>query len=64
MTRGDAPGATYQAFPLCSGSQVPTAGGCVAVQKLDANGQPTTGTPAAVRFTGVTGHFSTWGSRS
>ena len=31
------------------------------VQLLDANEQPTTGTPAIVRFVGVVGHFSTWG---
>jgi hypothetical protein len=59
-TRGDAPGGTYQAFPICSASQAPAAGGCVQVQKLDAAGQPTTGAPTAVRFTGVTGHFSRW----
>jgi hypothetical protein len=59
-TRGDAPGGTYQAFPICSGTQAPAPGGCVQVQKLDAAGQPTTGAPTAVRFTGVTGHFSRW----
>jgi hypothetical protein len=59
-TRGDAPGGTYQALPICSGSQAPAAGGCVQVQKLDAAGQPTTGAPTTVRFTGVTGHFSRW----
>ncbi len=30
------------------------------VQKLDANGAPTTGTPAIVRFSNVVGHFSIW----
>ena len=60
VTKGDGPTDSYQAFPLCAGTQVPTADGCVAVEKLDANGQPTTGTPAVVRFSGVTGHFSTW----
>ena len=59
-TRGDAPGGSYQAFPLCAAGVPPTADGCVRVEKLDANGQPTTGVPAAVRFTGVTGHFSAW----
>ena len=60
VTKSDGPTDSYQAFPLCTGTQVPTADGCVAVEKLDANGQPTTGTPTVVRFTGVTGHFSTW----
>jgi hypothetical protein len=59
-TRGDGPGESYQAFSLCGGSDAPSANGCVAVEKLDANGQPTTGTPAVVRFTGIAGHFSTW----
>ncbi|MGH2808649.1 MAG: hypothetical protein ACRDKT_15400, partial [Actinomycetota bacterium] len=59
-TRGDAPDATYQAFPLCGGSETPTADGCVQVELLDATGVATTGTPASVRFTGVVGHFSTW----
>ena len=59
-TRGDAPGATYQAFSLCTGGASPSADGCVAVAKLDASGQPTSGTPAVVRFAGVVGHFSTW----
>ena len=30
------------------------------VETFDANGQPTTGTPARVRFSNVIGHFSTW----
>ncbi len=59
-TRGDAPGGTYQAFPLCTGGAVPSADGCVSVTKLDSNGQPTSGTPDVVRFSGVVGHFSTW----
>ena len=59
-TRGDAPGGTYQAFPLCTGSAAPSADGCIAVTRLDASGQPTSGTPAVVRFSGVVGHFSTW----
>jgi len=59
-TRGDAAGSQYQAFPICGTGQQPTAGGCVLVELLDANGQPTTGTPAIVRFSNVVGHFSTW----
>jgi TolB protein len=59
-TKGDNPDANYQALPLCAGAESPTANGCVMVELLDANGEPTTGTPAAVRFTGVAGHFSTW----
>ena len=59
-TRGSAAGSQYQAFPICTNGQQPSAGGCVLVQLLDANGQPTTGTPAIVRFSNVVGHFSTW----
>jgi hypothetical protein len=61
VTKGDAPDSPYLPFPVCNAAQVPTAGGCVRVQQLDANGEPTTGVPAIVRFSGVTGHFSTWG---
>jgi hypothetical protein len=61
VTRGDTPGALYQSFGMCTGGQVPTVDGCVQVQLLDANEQPTTGIPAIVRFVGVVGHFSTWG---
>jgi hypothetical protein len=61
FTRSDPPENFSQAFPVCTGVDVPTAGGCVRVQQLDANGEPTTGVPAIVRFSGVTGHFSTWG---
>jgi hypothetical protein len=32
----------------------------VKVEAFDANGQPTTGTPALVRFSNAIGHFSTW----
>lgn len=39
---------------------MPTVDGCVLVETLDANGQPTTGTPAILRFSNVVGHFSTW----
>ncbi len=61
VTKGGEAGDTYQAFPLCTGGAVPTADGCILVERLAADGQPTTGPPAIVRFTGVTGHFSTWG---
>jgi hypothetical protein len=59
-TRSDVAGSQYQAFPVCADGQIPTSGGCVRVQLLDANGQPTTGTPAIVRFSNVVGHFSIW----
>jgi hypothetical protein len=61
VTKGGGSGDTYQAFPLCSGGAAPTADGCVLVERLDADGQTTAGPPAIVRFSGVTGHFSTWG---
>ncbi|MBE7436604.1 MAG: hypothetical protein HS100_21995 [Anaerolineales bacterium] len=60
VTKGDAVGSVYQAFPICSGADVPTADGCVLVETFDALGQPTSGTPAIVRFSNVVGHFSTW----
>ena len=60
VTKGDAAGSVYQAFPICSGIDVPTVGGCVRVETFDAAGLPTTGTPAIVRFSNVVGHFSTW----
>jgi hypothetical protein len=59
-TKGDATGSQYQAFPICTASQTPTADGCVRVEALDINGQPTTGTPAVLRFSNVVGHFSAW----
>ena len=59
-TQGDAPGSTYQAFPICTAGQTPTVAGCVLVETLGANGQPTAGTPAILRFSNVVGHFSTW----
>ena len=59
-TRGDVEGSAYQAFPLCGDGGAPGADGCVLVQLLDAAGQPTTDTPAIVRFSNVVGHFSTW----
>ena len=58
--KGDAPGSVYQAFPVCSGSQTPAADACVAIAYLAAEGSPTTGNPAFVRFDGVVGHFSTY----
>jgi hypothetical protein len=62
--KGDAPGSVYQTFAVCSGDQLPSAGGCVAIQRLDAAGQPLPAgdpsVPATVRFTGATGHFSTF----
>lgn len=59
-TKGDAAGSTYQAFAICAVGEAPTPDGCVVVETLDANGQPTTGTPAIIRFSSVVGHFSTW----
>ena len=58
--KGDAPGSEYAAFPVCLGSQTPAADGCVAIAFLDANGNPTGGNPAFVRFDGVVGHFSSY----
>lgn len=60
VTKGDAPGSVFQAFPICVGAQTPTGDGCVRVETFDALGQPTSGTPAIVRFSNVIGHFSTW----
>ncbi|MEQ1764756.1 MAG: LamG-like jellyroll fold domain-containing protein [Pyrinomonadaceae bacterium] len=59
-TRSDKPGASYQAFPVCPIGIAPTAGGCVLVETLDENREPTNDPPAVIRFSGVTGHFSTW----
>jgi hypothetical protein len=59
-TKGDGAGSQYQAFPICTASQTPVADGCVSVEALDINGQPTTGTPAVLRFSNVVGHFSSW----
>jgi len=60
-TRGDAQGSAFQSFNVCGGGAAPTAAGCVRVERLDANGAPiAAGTPARVRFTGVTGHFSSF----
>ena len=62
---GDAPGSVMQTFPVCDSGQAPSAGGCVSVAKLDATGTPlphgSPNEPAVVRFSGVAGHFSTWG---
>jgi hypothetical protein len=60
VTKGDAIGDSFQAFPVCASAETPTAGGCVQVETFDAGKLPTTGTPARVRFSGVIGHFSTW----
>jgi hypothetical protein len=61
--RGDAAGSAYQIFAICAG-QLPSAGGCVDVTRFDANGAPIApgdpSAPAAVRFTGIIGHFSTY----
>jgi len=59
-TQSDAPGSTYQAFPVCTAGAPPTVNGCVLVELMDANGQPTTGTPGIVRFSTIVGHFSVW----
>jgi hypothetical protein len=59
--KGDDMGAQYRAFALCAEAQTPAADGCVAVTFLAADGTPTTGNPAFVRFDGVVGHFSTYG---
>jgi hypothetical protein len=61
VTKGDAPDANYQAFPICPGSEEPAADGCVRVELLDANGQPPTDPPAILRFSNIVGHFSVWG---
>lgn len=60
VTKGDAVGSVFQAFPICGSSETPMADGCVRVETFDALGVPTTGTPAIVRFSNVIGHFSTW----
>jgi hypothetical protein len=58
--KADAAGSMYAAFPVCAGSQTPAANQCVAIEYLTADGTPTTGNPAFVRFSGVVGHFSTY----
>jgi hypothetical protein len=62
---GDAPGSTWQTFPICATNESPTPGGCVSLVFLDATGTPlppdSTNAPAVVRFTGLAGHFSTYG---
>jgi hypothetical protein len=62
---GDAPGSTWQTFPICAANESPTPGGCVSLAFLDATGTPlppdSTNAPAVVRFTGLAGHFSTYG---
>jgi Ca2+-binding RTX toxin-like protein len=61
--KNDAPGSVYQAFAVCGPGETP-AEGCVAITRLDADGNPlpegSTETPAFVRFESVTGHFSTF----
>ena len=59
-TKGDAVGSVFQSFAICADGQSPTVDGCVRVETLNAQGIPTTGTPAIVRFSNVVGHFSTW----
>ena len=49
-----------QSFPVCASGAAPAVDGCVGLETLDGSGNPTTGTPAVIRFTGVVGHFSTW----
>lgn len=60
VSKGDGAGSRFQAFPVCGSADTPTAGGCVRVETFDADGRPTSGTPARVRFSGVVGRFSTW----
>jgi hypothetical protein len=60
VTKGDGVGSVFQAFPICASAETPTVDGCVRVETFDALGQPTSGTPAFVRFSNVIGHFSTW----
>ncbi|HEX5617264.1 MAG TPA: hypothetical protein VFX51_02540 [Solirubrobacteraceae bacterium] len=54
VTKADAPGSVYSAFPRCTGTQTPAANGCVAVS-LSPAAQPT-----VASFEGIAGHFSTW----
>jgi hypothetical protein len=61
VRRENAPGSDWQAFPVCTGGDVPTAGGCVLVETLDAAGVPTAGTPDVLRFSNVTQQLATWG---
>jgi sugar lactone lactonase YvrE len=60
--KSDAPGAAYQATPLCRGTQQPTANGCARVSALAADGvTPATGNRVKiVRFEAKAPHFSTW----
>jgi hypothetical protein len=61
VTRSDVAGSAFQAFPVCAPTEAPSRDGCIAVQLLDAAGEPAEGVPAIVRFVGIVGHFSTWG---
>ena len=61
--KGDAPDSTFQTFAICAAGQVPSAGGCVGLATFNAAGAPVAAsdpTVAIARFTGVTGHFSTF----
>jgi hypothetical protein len=60
VTKGDAVGSVFQAFPICTSAETPTVDGCVRVETFDALGRATSGTPAIVSFSNVVGHFSTW----
>jgi hypothetical protein len=62
VSKADAPGSTYGAFARCTGTQTPTANGCVTVALLAADGSvaPAGTEPALTRFDGIAGHFSTY----
>jgi hypothetical protein len=62
VSKADAPGSVYAAFPRCTGTQTPEANGCVTVTLLAADGSvaPAGTTPAFARFEGIAGHFSTY----
>jgi sugar lactone lactonase YvrE len=53
-------GGAYQSFDVCGAGETPSDGGCVTMELLDASGNPTSGTPAVIRFGALVGHFSTW----
>jgi hypothetical protein len=62
VSKADAPGSVYGAFPRCTGTQTPEANGCVTVALLAADGSvaPAGTQPALARFEGIAGHFSTY----
>jgi hypothetical protein len=62
VSKADAPGSVYGAFPRCTGTQTPEANGCVTVALLAADGSvaPAGTQPAFARFEGIAGHFSTY----